>query len=120
MSKEYDLGKEGEEIAVKHLSKSGYKILSRNWRFKQLEIDIVAIKDNLLVIAEVKTRSDNYFLNPEDSVTLKKQRFLFEAAEAYLESYDLDYELRFDIISVIHNNNKYNIDHIENAFRPGW
>ena len=120
MSEHYELGKEGEEIASAFLSKIGYKILHRNWRHKKLELDIIAKKDEYIVIVEVKTRSNDYFERPQDAITFKKQKFLFDAAEAYIELFDLDMELRFDIVSILISDNKSEIEHIEDAFRPGW
>ena len=120
MSKQYDLGKEGEEIAAFYLAQKGYKILHRNWRHRKLELDIVLSKDNFLIIVEVKTRSSQYFEKPQDAVTIKKQKFLFDATEAYLESYKLDLEVRFDIVSIVLNDKTNQIEHIEAAFRPGW
>ena len=120
MSEHYELGKKGEEIAVDFLSKKGFRILHRNWRYKKLELDIVAKTDEYLVIVEVKTRSNDYFELPQDAVTIKKQKFLFDAAEAYIELFDIDMEIRFDIISILIIDNKTDIEHIEDAFRPGW
>ena len=120
MSKEFDLGKEGEEVATFYLMHNGFKILDRNWRFNKYELDIIASKDNLIIIVEVKTRADEFFERPQDAVTLKKQKFMYDAAEAYLEAKDISKELRFDIISIILSDKKNSIDHIEGAFRPGW
>jgi putative endonuclease len=80
MAEHNELGKQGEEIAQQHLSDKGYKILQCNWRFGSEEIDIIARKDNILVIVEVKTRQTNFFGEPEESVTKKKQKFLVRAA----------------------------------------
>ena len=61
-----ELGKKGEQLAVDFLQKKGYTILDRNWRFKKAEVDIIAQKEQILAIVEVKTRSSNYFGNPQD------------------------------------------------------
>jgi len=120
MSEHNELGRKGEEIALEYLANKGFKILHKNWRYKKLEIDIIAGKDEYLVIIEVKTRSNDYFERPQDAITLKKQKFLFNATEAYVELFDIDLEIRFDIVSILITDKKTDIEHIEDAFRPGW
>ncbi|MBN2520457.1 MAG: YraN family protein, partial [Bacteroidales bacterium] len=73
---------------------------------------------NIIVFVEVKTRNTNYFENPKEAVTRKKQRFIIEAANAYIEKYNIDLEARFDIVSIILQGAKYEIEHIEDAFYP--
>ena len=68
------LGAEGENIALKHLEKNGYKILARNWKHQKEEIDIIAEKNNELAIIEVKTRRGNFFGEPEEFVSKTKQK----------------------------------------------
>ncbi len=96
-----ELGKKGEELATKFLQKNNYLILERNWRFKKAEVDIIAQKDTTLAIVEVKTRSSDYFGNPQDFVNQKKIKLLVEAINEYVISKDLDVEVRFDIISIL-------------------
>ncbi len=60
MAESHNLGQKGEDLAVKHLEKAGYKILSRNWKSGKLEIDIIAENKDFIVFAEVKTRSDDF------------------------------------------------------------
>ena len=112
------LGREGEDLAVKHLEEEGYAILERNWNFKQLvEVDIIARQHEFLVIVEIKTRKGNTYGEPYTAVNLRKQRSLIFAAERYLFSHHLDLEVRFDIISIIMDNNRTVIEHIKDAFR---
>ena len=66
-------GQKGEEMAANYLVEKGYSILEKNWRFKNLEADIIALTSKILVIAEVKTRKSNYFGEPETFVTKQKQ-----------------------------------------------
>ena len=63
-----ELGKMGEDLAVELLIEKGYEILERNWRFRHNEVDIIARKDGLLVIAEVKTRSGDTYGEPYTAV----------------------------------------------------
>lgn len=118
MAEHNDTGAAGEEMAADYLSKNGYSILDRNWRFGKEEIDIIAQKDDVLVIAEVKTRSSNFFGEPEEFVTRQKQRLLIKAANAYVERKNLDVEVRFDILSVILSSREKKVYHIEDAFSP--
>lgn len=105
-------------MAADYLSKKGYKILERNYRFRQLELDILAMDKDELVVVEVKTRQTDYLAGPEVTVTKKKQRDLVKAANAYILEKDMDVETRFDIISIILNQYESSIDHIEDAFYP--
>ena len=116
MATHNELGKKGEELAVELLQNNGYKILERNWRFKKAEVDIIAGKNNVLAIIEVKTRSTNYFGNPQDFVSSKKIKLLVEAVNEYIISKDLDVEARFDIVAIIKDQNKLEIEHIKDAF----
>lgn len=111
-----ELGKKGEEISVKFLQKKGYEILERNWRYKKAEVDIIARKNKVLAIVEVKTRSSNYLGNPQDFVSRKKIKLLVEAVNEYVTSRDLDIEVRFDIIAIIKNQKKLEVEHLEDAF----
>lgn len=117
MTEKLTIGNLGENTASKHLENKGYKILARNWHFDHKEIDIIAQKDNMLVIVEVKTREVNSASLPIDAVTIKKQRLLIDAAEAFLLRNNLDMEIRFDIISAFHHQgNIVKIEHLKNAF----
>ena len=110
-------GQKGEEIAAKYLEGIGFVVLETNWRFKNLEADIIATSSQILVIVEVKTRKSNYFGEPETFVTKQKQNNLIKTAQAYIERHKLDLEVRFDIISVILNDTT-SVKHIKDAFYP--
>ena len=116
MAEHNDLGKLGEDFAAKHLLANGYKILDRNWIYQKKELDIVALKNNLLVVVEVKSRSTDYFEHPADAITLSKIKFLVCATQAYVDSKEIEQEVRFDVISVIKRGSKFVIEHIEDAF----
>ncbi len=111
-----ELGKSGEQSAVGFLEAKGYRILERNWRWGRQEIDIIARDESMIVIVEVKTRISNRFSEPEESVTVKKQRILVRAANAYVNFRQLQAEVRFDIISILNNPNGMTINHIVDAF----
>jgi len=119
MSAHHHLGNRGESIACTHLHKNGYRILEQNWRYDRAEIDIVAQKDDLLVIVEVKTRSTDFFGDPSSFVSERKQALLMKAAEAYLEAHDLHNEIRFDVIGIVTDPQRpeyRRIHHIIDAF----
>lgn len=118
MADHNDFGKIAEDMAADYLLKNGYKILVRNFRFQKAEIDIIAEKDNLIIIAEVKARSTDAFMLPQEAVTKAKIKSIVSAANHYLEEFNKDNEVRFDIISVLPDENrKLKIDHIADAFQ---
>ena len=108
----------GEKLALEFLKEKGYTILEANWRFMKLEIDIIAQIDEVLVFIEVKTRFNEDHGDPEDAVTVKKQRFIIKAANYYISQKDLNLESRFDIITVSKENNKVTVKHLPDAFYP--
>ena len=116
MAEHNDTGTKGETIAANYLKENGYAILETNWRFKNLEADIIATINDILVVAEVKTRKSNFFGEPEEFVNKQKQKNLVKAANEYILKNDIDLEVRFDIISVIIANNKTAVNHIPDAF----
>lgn len=116
MAEHNELGKLGEELAVDFLHKNGYDILETNWVFQKAEIDIIAQKENILAIVEVKTRSTVDFGLPQDFVKLKKIQLLVKAVNEYVISNELDVEVRFDIIAIHKEGKNYKIEHIEDAF----
>jgi putative endonuclease len=116
MAAHNELGKKGEQLAIDFLIKNEYKILEKNYRYLKAEVDIIAQKENTLVVVEVKTRSTDYFGDPQDAVNPKKIKHLVSAIDYYIIDKDLDVEVRFDIIAIIHQNNKTRIEHLEDAF----
>ena len=116
MAKHNELGKKGEDLAIGFLIKNGYAIQERNYRFDKAEVDIIAKKENVLAIVEVKTRSTTDFGNPEEFVKPKQIQRLVKAVNEYVIGNDLDIEVRFDIISIVKEKKYFNIEHIENAY----
>ena len=118
MAESHDLGQTGEDKAVFYLSEKGYKILWRNWKAGKHEIDIIAETNEFIVFVEVKTRSEDYLVNPSEAVTRYKQRSIIFAADTFIKRYNIDKESRFDIITVIKKGSSYQTEHIEDAFYP--
>ncbi len=118
MAEFHETGKKGEEIAVSFLKQHGYSILEKNWRSGSAEIDIIAKKDDFIIVIEVKTRRTDYFGEPEEFVTKAKQKQLVKAADSYVLKNKLENEVRFDIISVLFKGKDHAIHHIEDAFYP--
>ncbi len=116
MSNNIIKGKLGEEIAEKYLKSLAYTILEKNYRIKMGEIDIIAMKKDILVFVEVKTRSSINYGYPCEAVNRKKQIKIIKTALHYIKSNGMgDYQIRFDIIEVYFKG-KGKINHIENAF----
>ena len=116
MAEHNDLGKLGEELAVDFLQQNGYDILETNWTFQKAEVDIIAQKENILAIIEVKTRSSIEFGLPQDFVKPKKIQLLVKAVNEYVIANDLEVEVRFDIVAIYKEGNEFKLEHIENAF----
>lgn len=110
------LGKLGEEMALAHFEKKGYTIVQKNYYFQKAEIDLIVQKGDIMVCVEVKTRSTNEFGDPQDFVDAKKIKLLVKAMNHYIESNDLDVEVRFDVIAIIHNKYQTKLEHFEDAF----
>lgn len=117
MASHNTLGLIGEQQAIQFLKGLGYTILETNYRYGRLEADILALNDNILVVVEVKTRSNTYFGQPQEFVTQEKQNHLLVIANHYLETSSLDLEVRFDVIAVLKTKSEFKIEHIENAFQ---
>lgn len=115
-----ELGNFGESLAVRFLEKKGYQIMDRNIRFKKWEVDIVASHGEKLVMIEVKTRQTAEIGEPWRAVTKSKQSQIIKVANHYVCENQIDRETRFDIISIIHNSYRTDIEHIEDAFYPLW
>ena len=111
------IGKKAEELAAEYLQKNGYKILVRNFRYQKAELDLVAEKDSLIVVVEVKARSTDVFNLPQEAVNKRKIKLIVSAANYFMEEYNKNQEVRFDIISILSDENKnLMIEHIIDAF----
>ncbi len=116
MAEHNELGKQGEQFAVEYLRENGYEILETNWTFQKAEIDIIAKKDNILAVIEVKTRSGIDFGLPQDFVKPKKIQLLVKAVNEYVIANDLEITVRFDIIALQKKDNGFIIEYLQDAF----
>lgn len=124
MARHNDLGVWGEDTAVEFLTKQGYVVMERDWRYgrSKVDIDIVCKTPDCrtVVFVEVKTRTSDELLAPEDAVDRRKIRHIGRAADEYVKMHDVVEALRFDIIAIVGTLDAPNteINHIEDAFNP--
>lgn len=111
------LGKKGEDMAVEHLKSKGYKVIDRNWRAKQLELDIVCTKDDGVIFVEVKTRGRGSLATPADGLSRSKRASLVMAATKYLSKRGWwEKPCRFDLIAIKETDSGLELNHVEGAF----
>ncbi len=133
MAKHNELGRLGEEMAVEYLRKKGYGVLERNWKLGDLEVDIIARMEETkrtswikgtkemketLVLVEVKTRSSDWMQRPEEAVDRRRRDRLCRAANAYVKGKRWNGNVRIDIIAIVLNESRKEINHIEDAVHP--
>lgn len=119
MAQHNRLGTWGEDKAVEYLRGKGYDILERDWKHGKRDIDIIARKDNILAIIEVKTRSNTNYNEPQVAVDRRKIMSISLSANAYVRQKRINATLRFDIITIVGSDeNNYEITHLEDAFLP--
>ena len=115
-----NIGLRGEELAARYLEKAGFRILDRNWRAGRYELDIVAERDGVLHVVEVKTRRAGGLTAPEDALTPAKFRSLCRGAALYIERYGLDMEVAFDLVAVDNYPDGARVRFIPSAVSPSW
>ena len=139
------VGQLGEKLALQYLESEGYELEAQNWLGKRGELDLVVIKNNILVIVEVRSTSTTWLERPAEATPISKQKQVARCADEYLscrskQTHDIE-NIRFDVIgiyiskellnsdSTIYNqsfndtrlsNEKYFIDHVENAYTSPW
>ena len=109
-------GPKGEQLAEKFLKQKGYSIRERGFRALGGEIDIIAVKNNILIFVEVKTATTSHFGQPEAWVTPAKQAQIIKVAQAYLHQRSDHSAPRFDVIAIDLTQSRPVIRHYENAF----
>jgi putative endonuclease len=113
-----ELGRRGEALAEARLAAAGLRVIDRNWRCRDGEVDLVAAGAGLLVFCEVKTRRGDRYGTPAAAVTPSKQARLRRLAAAYLAATALPRcRVRFDVVTVIWPRGRAAVvDHLEGAF----
>lgn len=121
MSDQAVIGTRGEEEATRFLLATGFEVLHRNWRSGRYELDIVACKEGVLHIVEVKCRKSGGLTRPEEAMTRHKFASLCCAGRAYVESYGLDVDIQFDLVAVDYDVfGGYEVRYIPDVMVPHW
>lgn len=121
MAQHNELGKWGEEMAIRYLQNKGYIVIERDYKVGRMDLDIIATDEDgtETIFVEVKTRTWDDVMDPVYAVDRKKIRNIGKCANAYIKSLNLNTEIRFDIITIVGDNEtNMNIEHIEDAFNP--
>ena len=125
------LGDRGEKMVAGFLAGNGYRIVAKNWRCRHLEIDIIAVKDNAVHFVEVKSLSSNELTEPYRKVDNVKRGRIIDAASCFLNSRNWhlflhraevcsDFEVSFDVASVVGCAGTFTVEFFENAYTPLW
>ena len=111
-------GTQSEDIACAYLCKQGLEVLSRNFRTRFGEIDLIMNDGDCVVFVEVRSRRRGGWVSPIESVDVRKQRRLLASAEVFLHRLRNSVEppCRFDVIGIIGDGKHLNIEWIEDAF----
>ncbi len=115
-----NIGSYGEDLASSYLISKGYYLLSKNFRNKYGEIDLIFRYDGMIIFVEVKSRYNYSYGLPLEAVTYYKQKQIINLCKFYILTKKLfNYNCRFDVIEVYFNkdNESYFLNHIEDAFR---
>jgi putative endonuclease len=112
-----DLGRLGENLALKKIKSLGYKCIARNYRCPLGEVDLIAKDGDALVFIEIKTRKGRSIGYAKESVNKRKRRQLSKVALAYMKSHDVaDTKSRFDVVAVHIRESMHEIEVVRNAF----
>lgn len=108
------LGRRGEQLAAQYLERAGFRILDRNWRCAEGEIDIVAAERRVLVVCEVKTRSGVGYGSPLDAITRAKRSRLRRLAIRWLVAHGVLFdEVRIDVIGLLRDRSgQFTVEHV--------
>jgi putative endonuclease len=116
-----DLGALGEDLALKEITRLGYKCIARNYRCPLGEIDLIAKERDRLVFIEIKTRRGRSTGYAKEAITSRKRRQLSKVALAYMKSNNCsDAKSRFDVVAISLMGDKEEIEVIRNAFELAY
>jgi putative endonuclease len=118
MAAKDELGRRGEDEAVRYLEQRGLVVLSRNWRCRDGELDVVAVQGDQLVVCEVKTRAGTRFGEPAEAVTAQKIARIRRVTQAWLAAHHVPWcGIRFDVVAVLMEPGRpVTLQHYEAAF----
>lgn len=118
MAAKDELGRRGEDEAVRYLERRGLVVLSRNWRCRDGELDVVAVDGGRLVVCEVKTRSGTRFGEPAEAVTPRKVARIRRVTQSWLAAHHVRFcAIRFDVVAVVMEPDQpATLQHYEAAF----
>ena len=100
MASHNDTGKEGEKLAATWFTDNEYQIIETNWRHKNLEVDIIATKNNILHFIEVKAVTTLQYGHPEEKVDTKKIKNLINLADEYVHQNPQWQRIQFDVLAI--------------------
>jgi putative endonuclease len=108
------LGRDGEQAAVNYLEGCGFRILDRNWRCAEGEIDIVAVDRHTFVVCEVKTRSGKRYGTPLEAVGRAKRSRLRKLAVRWLTAHGVRFDqIRIDVVGLLYEGTGgFTIEHL--------
>jgi len=112
-----ELGAAGEEIAARYLARAGWRIVDRNVRYREGEIDLIAERGGVLAFVEVKTRRSRAYGTPGEAVTFAKASRIRRLAMRYLaERRPRAQGIRFDVVELARAGDAFTVTHLEDAF----
>nr|WP_279343387.1 YraN family protein [Fundidesulfovibrio terrae] len=112
------MGRDGEEAAARLLGSLGLRILERNFRCRQGEVDLICRQGDTLVFVEVKTRAEGSLASGTDAVDRRKRSRIVKAASQYLSAKELwSTSCRFDVVSVVRRDGRLHAEHLPDAFQ---
>ena len=116
MGEHHAFGYKGEQIAVDFLRQKGYQILKQNYRFDKAEVDIIAEKDETLIVVEVKSRTSSFLEDISQTINPGKIKRLTKATNQFIVENNIDLEVWFDVVVILKKQDGFKVEHIENAF----
>lgn len=108
----------GENVATEYLVAKGYDIVERNWRLNRLEVDIIAKHRQRVIFVEVKTRTSDDYADPQILISKTKLSNMCRCANAYMQMFDCNFTVQFDIIIITGHADNYRLEHFPDAYYP--
>ena len=122
LTKKQALGMRAEQLAADYLEQRGYKMLARNWRRPEGELDLVVGAEGLCVFVEVRSRTGTERGHPLETVDARKRARVLRAARMYIDEERPQAPVfRFDVVGVTFalDDSSPELVHVEDAFHVG-